>query len=251
VKLLFALLDLVCDKTNHVILTYYSLHYINDLLASLENLKAVTNGNNFCPPLNVLIIYLNLNETDFKDYLADFICVDVNRISTVKEKLDKLYFYYKQISQMHTKPGAALIQQARSVKDEMKDWLAGEIKYLQKTQSLGIIVPARFRNDTEYKKGIWCTYTVEEIALFHRLQHEAKYITNKKVRPMIEDLSKFIHTATVHNVSAKNLYNSFYNIDLATIQSLNDKLFNLISQLRKIESHIKRKTKEKQSFRKI
>jgi hypothetical protein len=250
VTLFVKLLEPVSDKTNVIDLTYSDLAYINDLVVNLENLKPVSKLDDSCLPLNVLIIYLNLNQTDFKDYLSDFICTAVNQVSTVKEKLDKLFFYYKKISQMHIKPNVALVRQSRSVKDEMKDWLAGEIKYLQKTQNLGIIVPARFKSNIEYKRGIWCTYTVEEIALLHRLQHEAGFITNKKVRPMIEDLSKFVHTVSVHNISPKNLYNSFYNIDSTTIQSLNDKLFTLVNQLRKLESQLKRKAKEKQTLRK-
>ncbi|HMU46136.1 MAG TPA: hypothetical protein PKC72_07200 [Chitinophagaceae bacterium] len=250
-KLLFELLDPITDNTSAISLSYRSLAYTSELITALENLKPGSTTANICPPLNVLVIYLNLNSTEFKDYIADCICSEVNTMNSVKEKLDRLFFYYKHINQMHTKPGVALIQDARSVKDEIKEWLAGEIRYLQKTQNLGIIVPARFKNETEYKQGIWCTYTVEEIALLHRLQHEAKFITNKKVRPMIDDLSKFIHTSSVHNISAKNLYNSFYNIDLDTIQSLNDKLFTLISHLRKLESQVKRKAREKQSPRKI
>ena len=250
VKLVLELLNAYSDKTLDVSLTYYEVTYMNELFQSLENLKKVVAANNFCPPINTLIIYLNLNKTSFKDYFSDCICTDVNKATAVKEKLDKLFFYYKQINQMHTKPGAALLPGAKSVKDEIREWLAGEIKYLQKTQNLGLIVPARFRNDTEYKKGLWVNYTIEEIGLLHRLQYEARFITNKKVKPMIEDLSKFVHTSSVHNISAKNLYNSFYNIDPATIQSVSDKLFALINHLRKIEGQLKRKAKEKQSLRK-
>ena len=250
VQLLFSILSNICDHTNCISLSYRTHTYINDLLSGLENIKEVKNTNNSCPPLNRLLVSLDFNETGFKDYLVEMICENVNIAKTVKEKIDRLSFYYKEIGQMHRKPGVSFHHGVRSVKDDLKEWLAREIRYLEKSENLGIIVPARFHDSPQYKRGIWYTYTIEELALLQRIQHEANYITNSNIIAMMEDLSKIAHTATQHNISYKNLKNLFYNIDLNTIDSLHEKLLILIRKLQNIKAVVIKKEKTKRSANK-
>ncbi|HVT84906.1 MAG TPA: hypothetical protein VHD35_06870 [Chitinophagaceae bacterium] len=247
VDLLFTFLNDFCDPANNTSFSFSSHRYINDLLSGLESLGKMRKINSQCPPLNLLLVYLDFNETSIKDYMVQRICENVNPLKTVKEKVDKLYFYYKEISQMHRKPGISFYPQASSIKEDLKDWLAREIKYLEKSQTLGIIVPAKFQDVPQYKRGIWYTYTIEELALLQRAQHEAGYITNTNIIALMEDLSKIAHTATQHNISYKNLKNLFYNIDLDTIDSLHDKLLIMIRKLQNLKAITIRKQKTKQS----
>jgi hypothetical protein len=245
VGLLFKILNGLSDFTTNITLSYRSHDYINVLLNGLEHLKEMQKINSQCPPLNVLLIYLDFNETSIKDYFVERICENVNSLKTVKEKIDKLYFYYKEISQMQRKPGMSFHPATGSIKDDLKEWLAREIKYLEKSQGLGIIVPARFKDAEQYRKGIWYTYTIEELSLMQRIQHDAGYITNTNIIAMMEDLSKIAHTATQHNISFKNLKNLFYNIDLDTIDSLHDKLLIMIRKLQNLKADIAKKEKTK------
>lgn len=247
IDLLFTFLNDTCDPASNTNFSFSSHHYINDLLKGLDNLKQVPQTNSNFPPLNVLLVHFDFNVTSIKDHFVERICENVNPLKTVKEKIDKFYFYYKEISQMHRKPGVSFHPGAASIKDDLKDWLVREIKYLEKSQSLGIIVPARFQDTPQYRKGMWYTYTIEELALMQRIQHDAGYLTNSNIIAMMEDLSKIAHTATQHNISFKNLKNLFYNIDLDTIDSLHEKLLIMIRKLQNLKANTIRKQKTKQS----
>lgn len=244
IDILSAYLYTITDSIVHPTISYRKMRYVTDLLIGITNLKKTDRIANQCPPITTLLIYHDFNDTGFKDYLVDFICTNANEVEAVKAKTERLLFFYKQISQLHMRPGASLRPAAKSVKEDLKDWLAREIKYLEKTQSLGLLVPPEFNQDV-YSKGIWYSYTIEELALFKRIEHEAGLITNKKIRPLIEDFAKIAHVSSQHNISPKNLYNLFYNIELSTIDSLHDKLFLLINQLQKIKSQATLKQKEK------
>lgn len=245
--LLVAKLSAIFNHTNDINLTYRSQAYIHKLLLELESLRVIKTETGFRHPLILLLIQLNFNETAFKDYLADDICTAVNELKTSKEKIERLSFYYKEFANMHTKAGMALYTDITSVKDDMKTWLAREIKYLEKSKNLGIIVPARFADDPQYKRGIWYTYTIQELALLQRIQHDAGFITNSNIVGMMEDLSKIAHTATQHNISFKNLKNLFYNVELGTIDSMHNKLLLLIRKLQDLKAGIVKKEKEKRT----
>ena len=249
-KLLVTKLNYYCDFTGGFIISYRTKDYISELFTSLEKLSGPNDLEGIHHPLVCLLISLNYNETDFKDYLAEEICLRVNDTRTVKEKIDKLCFYYKEFGNMHGVPGSILYRGIASVKDDMRTWLAAEIKYLEKSENLGIIMPARFTDDPQYKRGIWYNYTIQELALMQRVQHEAGYITNSNIVGMMEDLSKIAHTATQHNISYKNLKNLFYNIETDTIDSLHNKLLLLIRKLQDIKAGIIKKEKEKRTSKK-
>jgi|GEM_PF-6993669 len=244
IDMLLAYLYNITDSNKQPTISYRKMRYLNDLLIGIRNLKPTKRIANQCPPITTLLIYLDFNTTEFKDYLVDFICKSTASLTDPKARIERLSFFYKQISQLHIRPGATLRLATKSVKEDVKEWVAREIKYQEKTNTIGFITPASF-NQNVYNKGIWYNYSVEELALFKRIEHEAGMISNKKIRPMIEDFAKIAHTSTQHNISPKNLYNLFYNIELSTINSLHDKLFLLINQLQKIKSEVVQKQKEK------
>jgi hypothetical protein len=244
IEMLLAYLYNITDSSVQPTICRRKMRYLNDLLIGISNLKQTKRTSNQCPPITTLLVYLDFNTTEFKDYLVDFICENAGTLTDPKARIERLSFFYKQISQMHIRPGATLRPASKSVKEDLKDWLAREIKYQEKTHTIGFITPATFNQDV-YNKGIWYNYSIEEMALFKRIEHEAGLITNKKIRPMIEDFAKIAHISSQHNISSKNLYNLFYNIELSTINSLHDKLFLLINQLQKIKSQAIQKQKEK------
>lgn len=247
VSILFNTLNNLCDHTILNSLSYRTHAYINELMAGLENIKEIRKLNSTCPPLNVLLIRFDFNDTEFKDYLVETICNNVNLLKTAKEKIDRLSFYYKEIGQIQRKTGHSYNPRARSVKDDLKEWLVREIKYLEKSENLGILVPASFHESPQYRRGIWYTYTIEELALLQRVQYEASYIANTNIIAMMEDLSRFAHTATQHNISYKNLKNLFYNIDLATIDSMHNKFLFMIRKLQDLKAGIVKKEKLKKT----
>lgn len=248
VNLLFTILDNICDHTNCIVLSYRTHLYINSLINSIETAKLVKPINVIFPLLETILISHDFNKTEFKNYLVDTICTEVNMLKTTKEKIDKLSFYYKSISQMYVKQGLSFKPGTPSVKDDLKEWLLREIRYLEKSENLGIIVPAHFHDIPQYKKGIWYTYTIEELALLQRVQYDANYITNRNIIAMMEDLSKIAHTATQHNISYKNLKNLFYNIDTDTIDSLHEKFLTMIRKLQNLKAELIKKAKSKRSI---
>jgi hypothetical protein len=245
VQLFFSLLNNISEPTVPADISYRTIEYINQLLTALENLDKTDTTRDYFHSFIVTLVYRDFNETDFKNYLVEIICEVVNAQKTIKEKIDKLSFFFKEISQMHSKPGISFHPDAPSLKEDMKKWLSGEIKYLEKSENLGIIVPARFHDTPQYKRGIWYTYNIKELALLQRVQHDAGYITNQNIVTMMEDFSKIAHTSTQHNISFKNLKNLFYNIDLDTIDSLHEKFLILIRKLQNLKAEIIKKEKAK------
>lgn len=243
--LLLEVLNNISDHALCVTLSYRTHDYINDLFGELENQKRIINIEGLRHPLTALLIYLDFNDTSFKEYLVEQICATANNSKTIKEKIDKLSFYYKEFGQLPKKKNTSLFLAEVSVKEDMKAWLAREIKYLEKSQNLGVIVPASFHSSSEYKRGIWYTYTIEELALMQRIQHDANYITNTNIIVMMQDLSKIAHTVKKHNISHNNLKNLFYKIDLDTIDSLHDKLLIMIRKLQDIKVGVIKKQKSK------
>jgi len=83
--------------------------------------------------------------------------------------------------------------------------------------------------------------TVEELALYIRVQKDAGYLKNHNISEMMEELSGIVHTPKQYDVSGQNLYNSYYKYKLTTVHSLSEKFFVFNRTLHQLEVKLKNK----------
>ena len=94
-----------------------------------------------------------------------------------------------------------------------------------------------FSQDAE--KGIYSSFTVEELALFVKAQKEAGLLKNKNMKQVAQNIAKDWHSKQKENISWQYLYNSMSTLDVSTIKSVDSKLMDMLNWLRKMKQGLK------------
>ena len=142
---------------------------------------------------------------------------------------------------MTVKPGMALSNSFPSVQMDLVTWLFTEMTHLEKKQTLGIVAPIHFKESIEQdtEKGIYSSLTVEELALFVKVQKDTGVLKNKNMKQVARTIAEDWHSKQKDNISWQYLYNSMSKVDVGTISSLESKLMDMVNLLRKMRGGMK------------
>lgn len=221
--------------------TYRKYQYLKILMTSLENMNGDSLPICHYPSLPALLIHLNFNATIFKNYMVKLLHEEINACTSIEEKIETISFHHKELSQMTVKPGMALSTSFPSVQMDLVTWLFNEMTHLEKKQTLGIVAPIHFKESIEQdtEKGIYSSLTVEELALFVKVQKDTGVLKNKNMKQVARTIAKDWHSKQKDNISWQYLYNSMSKVDVGTINSLDSKLMDMVNMLRKMRGGIK------------
>jgi hypothetical protein len=215
-------------------------------LTKVENIEGRYKGSAYYPVLVEVLIYMNFNSRDFKDYLADFIGNEINGLECLPQKIERILFHLKEISQLQEMSGMGLQAEVSSVKEVIRDWLRREVLFLKNKQRLGTAMPEDGDVEGEHKESslpndenLDYDLTVEELGLYKRVIKDGKILKNKKVMPMLRGVARTVRTKHQSDVALTSLYNSFYTIKEATADSLYDKLMGVMNVLQKIRAGLR------------
>jgi hypothetical protein len=238
-QMICSILNDFLNKQKKKIITYRQLHYIKELMEELENLKNHNSINHY-PSLLEMLIKLNFNCCSFKKYFLGFIKGEISNTNSLDDKLDKLYFHYKEINQVRIKKGRGLYSCSASVQKDIAGYLQREIQYLEKKRSLSISASDDSKgNEEETDEAIHLQMSVEELGLLTNIQKQAGLLKNTNMRKLAKLLATNHRSLRKDKLSWQNLYNCFSKVEMATINSLDDKLITMVNTLRKIKSDFK------------
>lgn len=229
---------LTCEAAAKV--SYRKYQYLKYLMAALEKMNAEKLPSCYYPNLPALLIHLNFNATVFKNYMVNVMHAEINLCSSIEEKIEVISFHHKELSQMSVKPGMGLSPTLPSVQLDLVTWLFSEMTHLEKKQTLGIVAPIHFKESLERdtEKGIHSSLTVEELALFIKVQKETGLLKNKNMRQVARTIAEDWHSKQKDNISWQHLYNSTSTVDASTIKSLDGKLMDMVNLLRKMKREL-------------
>lgn len=220
-------------------ITCGELHYIKEIIEELENLKNYAPISYYSSLIEVLI-QLNFNCYSFKNYLLGLIKEEINSADSLDHKLEKIFFHYKEINQVRIKAGRALHPCSASVQKDIAGYLLREIQYLEKKKSLSIPASDNSKDiEEDPDEAIHLLMSVEELGLLTNVQKRAGLLKNTNMRSLAKLLATNHRSLRKDKLSWQNLYNCFSKVEMATINSLDDKLITMVNTLRKIKSDLK------------
>jgi hypothetical protein len=222
-------------------LTYSKLSYLKILMSGLEKMNPEESYSSYYSPLVALLVYMNFNVTVFKNHFVKLIHADIDAGTTMQDKIERISFHHKEISQLAVKPGMTMIPAFPSVQLDLVTWLFNEMAHLEKKQTLGMVVPVEFKDkeNDDKEKGIYSLYTIEEMGLLLKAHHETELIRNKNLKQAAKSMAEHWHSKYKENISWQYLYNSMSTIEMNTIKSLEDKLVGMVNWLRKVRGRLK------------
>ncbi|MBF9252141.1 hypothetical protein I2I11_02435 [Pontibacter sp. 172403-2] len=206
-------------KDNYPV-TFQEVLYVKELLKELEALKEPVDKKNIYSSLDMLLIYLNFNSKDYKDYLTQYIADKINAYESISAKMDCLLFHYKEFNQMHRKAGTALYPQQIDLKDEFSNWFTQEIFYLEKKLHL-YIVPLRDKTENikektlveNEKSKVLCILSTDQTGLILRAADELKVLIARSMNEVFKTIVPNLSTPYKENLSYDSMRSKSYTAE--------------------------------------
>lgn len=244
ISIVFTVLGIFSNHSATVFITHHHFKYAQLLMTEMHHL--ICRKELIRLDIIRLLVYLNFNITEFKNYMVEYITAKIKSAKNRQEKAERLLLQYQFINQIQPMDGMALKPQSASVKEDIMEWISNELQCMEKTNDSRMEAAKAVKNKEEMPEaGIYYLLTVEEIALLKRIMKDSGYISNRNITVLMKDVSKMAHSVNQYDVSWQNLYNSFYRYDLSTTETLNEKLFVMVNTLRKLETKLKQEMKKK------
>lgn len=213
--------------------TYRYSIYLNELLNELNEITHYKKEEDLNTVIRNSLIYLNFNDPPFLSLVFDKLLNEINSQQSLQEKVLKLKFYKKEISQIHTRPGVALHKEIMPVKEQLIMWIEEEINFLQnESEVLKQSTVAEQQNDG---LKINTSLSVPQLAYFIRLLVENKTITNINQTQLLKFFALHFTSLKRENMSYGHLRSQYYKIEMPAVESIKSLLLTLVNLSRKIK----------------
>ena len=221
------------DKADESI-SYRRLYFLKELKRKLTELLEIRRENEYLTDkLKDLLLYLNFNSIQYIDYWTAIVTREIEEMPTVREKLDRLIFLQKKVSQALTKPGLVFNTLDASLQNQLLSWLTDEILYYkEKGQLAG-------NGHTSDELARWkdfkvlTAFSVPQLGNIIKLLMESGFYLNKNKTEVLDFFSHFFATVKQDSVSAGSLRSNFYKDNAAVSKAVRDILMDLVNVSRK------------------
>lgn len=234
-EVLFQPLHLVSNVSPKNRITYHQLMFIENFTNKLLRFYSKDNSkSNSIELLHGYLIEMNYNNPAYLNYLTFKFSVEIGNRQTVDLKLLTLYSWLKSVNQIIAFNEVQYDRTIESVKSWIIKWLEEEIWYLKSTCPVQInsINEQIHTPNTKEKMKLNCS--VNELALLTRMFSETNLIGTKTHRELMELIADNFQTSKVQDISVKSLSNKYYEPDTNTINSVKEKLIQMLNKLNQL-----------------
>jgi len=179
--------------------SYQELIYIKDILRTLTACEAL-------PELKDLLVSMNFNSCALVSQWIGEMVDTLNSLPETKDRTAQLSKWQKEINQIPVKPNIALKPNCVSLRDQLSQWIAEEIQYLETRQRLLSVAPSFKASSTANdEEKLQFSVSVNVLAILVRAAHESRLILNKHGTTVFNTVSKFSSTLQTKNPGAKSM----------------------------------------------
>jgi len=234
ISILYSCYSFLDKEEKKITITYRHIIYLKDLLAELTSISLDVKQGDLNVLIPNLLIYLNFNNPAFIIYMIDKFYGKMNAENSLQEKVLKLRFYKKEITQINSRTSQPFHQYLLPPKEQLLNWIEEEIDFLQNESNImkqAMIADEKL--DSEYK--INTSLSVPQLAYFIRLLVEGKTITNINQTQLLKFFSSHFTSLKRENMSYGHLRSQYYKTELSAIESIRSLLLTLVTLSRKMK----------------
>lgn len=214
------------------LVTYRQVMYVKEVTKEILRILGSENksSSQYEEDIRTLFLYLNLNTLRYFRYFTSYVNSSLSELDTTLARIERLAFFLKLSNQTQIKPGVAYNVKVPNLKEQLTDWIAEEIAYLEKIQRLNdknstSMVPDDFRLQTEM--------SVSQLAYLVKIFLDTKIIYNKNVSELIRFFSRFFQTRKLERISYESFRVRYYNTEEGTRRSVRTILMRLVDHINK------------------
>jgi hypothetical protein len=207
-------------------ITYRKIAYLKYLLQEIESATSVLTESY----VREVFIYNNFNPDCFINYEIELIQTAVRSFQTNQEAISFLHSEQGRITKLKIKSGTFFDNQQPSIKKQLSDWVAEEIRQLElknrKAADKDLVL------DPESK--VQTSLSVAKLAVLIRLMVVDKIIINKSVAPMLRTITKLFTTLQKDEISFGSLETKYHAPDKTTLNTMKEMMQKWVGILGKL-----------------
>lgn len=232
-KLVFLLLQVlqnIADSKSDRGITFKQVLYAKEMRKELFRLIDRRPAGDLNEDLRQIMYYLNYNSVKVITYHAHYISSLVEAAEARTEKIEKLSWVLKNISQAQVKPEIRYNPQAPSLKDQLAEFISVELEYQEKLQRLNA-APGQRPDAPLSGFKLKFEASLAQLAFLIRVFLETKLISNNNLTHILQFLAAFAITKRSENISFTSFRTKFYNVESGTKQSVRGMLTTMIHHI--------------------
>jgi hypothetical protein len=182
--------------------------------------------------IRAILLYLNYNTMRFFHYFTNYFNTLLKDVDSNAARIEKLSFVLKQINQTQLKPAVGYNRGIRTLKEQVTDWVAEEINYLERMQQLNEkqsaasgVVSENFRLQTDL--------SVAQLAYLLKLFVEVNIIQNKNVSDLIRFFARSFKAKRLETISFESFRVRYYNTEDSAKKGIRSLLLKLVDHINK------------------
>ncbi|MBS0032065.1 hypothetical protein ACTJJ0_31905 [Chitinophaga sp. 22321] len=227
-------LELTKNNYTSFPITYRQLHYLTEMNKRLFQLLDASEEQSVFPQkLHDLLLFINFNSVHYFEYWCGMITEELKTYPTFREKLERLMFLQKKISQASQKTAFVFNSRRSPLQYKMQSWLAEEIAYHKEINATSgaAHLPEELSRWKDFK--VQTIFSVSQIGHILKLLLDSGIYVNKNRAEVLDFFSYFFTSVKQDSISPSSLRNNFYNDNAAVSKSVRDILMQLVNQSHK------------------
>ncbi len=213
-------------------ITYRKIIYVKEIQKEIQrivNFKRDESSIN--DDLRAELLYLNYNTIKYFRYYTNYVVDQLETVDSSSGRIERLSFFLKMVNQTQVKPGVGYNRTIHTLKEQLAEWIAEEVFYLEKMHKLneknaaGKVLAEDFKLKTEM--------SVSQLAYLLRVFIETKVINNKNVSDLIRFFSRFFQTKRLESISYESFRVRYYNTEGGTKRSVRNILLLMVDYINK------------------
>jgi len=220
-------------NANRFEITYGLMSYLNEFVQEIELIRDCNKEHSFSITLNNVLIAYNFNPFPVVHYLITVIIVEVSKIDSAKDKIERLNHWLKKINQVPVKPTYAFDSKHETVHHFLGNWVDEEIRFYEKSLLLfsGFSYPIGIPGVINIGYKIETELSVTQIACMVRLFKECGIIKNNNLRELLNFLAEHTQSKRRESISAESLRLKYYNVEESTREEVRKIIFQFLKKI--------------------
>ena len=208
-KVMEIIIDVLSDTiesiTGHKI-TYRQIFYLKELLKSLDTIVDSIDKPAFNSGLDELLIRQNFNYPKYINHYIDQIVINLNTQKTLKDRMSRLLFYFKDFSQLISNEKVTFDASQHNIKYVLDNWFKHEISYLEKKIELASEVKEHTANNAVLmnmikENKVECILSTDQMGLILRAGDESRILKAKSMSHIFKTIVPYLSTSQKKDLS--------------------------------------------------
>ncbi|MFH6999424.1 hypothetical protein ACHRVZ_15955 [Flavobacterium sp. FlaQc-57] len=199
-------------------LTYRHILYQRELLKELEDFSYFESEIECVSSLDILLIRLNFNCTEYTDHLIEKFVNYLSSFEILSERFENVLYCYTKLVQINSNLKITFNPSRQNLITFLEYWFENEIKYFEKKIKLLLQEQRSMTDGNSIRQSsdigkLECILSVDQIGLILRATDEARIIKAKSMSHFFKNIVPYLSTPFKKELSYQSVRSKSYGAE--------------------------------------